>query len=110
MYFPDYPNLPKEGGLDPNAPKSEPKSEKRHKDLHYFSGDYHYCNWPIWVSREGNRKIFLDTKWDRPYEQTWMSHVFQLQKKGDIKSAVLKLSPITHDRFKHYPGEARVES
>lgn len=110
LYFPDKPNLPTQGGLDDDAPKTEPRVEKRLKDLHYFDGDYHYCNWPIWVSREGNRKIFLDTKWDRPYEQTWMSHVFQLQKKGDIKSAVLKLSPITHDRFQHYPGEERIES
>lgn len=109
MYWPDYNKLPEEG-LDPNAPKVEPKARKRYKSLNYLEGDYHYCNWPIWVSREGNRKIFLDTKWARPFEQTWMSNVFQLQQFDKIKSGVLEASPITHDRFEFYPAEERKES
>lgn len=108
-FWPDYNKLP-EHGLDPNAPKVEPKNRKRYKGLNYLEGDYHYCNWPIWVSREGNRKIFLDTKWARPYEQTWMSNVFQLQQLDKIKTAVLEASPITHDRFEFYAAEERKES
>lgn len=109
QYFPDRTKLP-EHGLDPDPPKVVPTNRKRYKDLYYLEGPYHYCNWPIWISREGNYKIFLETTWERPYEQTWMSHVFQRQMKDEIKSAVLELSPITHDRFEHYNGEERIES
>lgn len=108
-YFPDKTQLP-EHGLDPDAPKTEIFREKRYKDLKYMEGNFHYCNWPLWFSREGNRKVFLDVKWERPYEQTWMSHVFQMQKQGKIKCAALALSPIFHHRFDFYAAEERKES
>jgi hypothetical protein len=108
-FFPDHPNLPEEGFGD-DVPKIIPTKKKRYKGLSYFEGEYYYCNWPLWVSRAGNRKIFLDIKWNRPYEQTWMSNVFQLQKKGLVRSAVLGLSPINHVRFDYYPAEDRIES
>ena len=107
-YWPEKPNLP-EQGLDPDAPKVEIKARNRYKDLYYLEGNFHYCNWPVWISREGNYKIFLETKWTRPYEQTWMSYVFQQQVKGKIRSAVLEASPITHDRFEFYT-DTRIES
>lgn len=109
LWFPDKTKLP-ESGLDPDAPKTEVTQEKRYKDLKYFEGEFHYCNWPLWFSRKGNRKVFLDTKWAYPNEQTWMSHVFQLQKAGKIKAAALALSPIFHHRFDYYPAEERKES
>lgn len=108
-FFPDNSKLP-ENGLSDDAPKIIPTARKRYKSLNYLEGEYYYCNWPLWISQSGNRKIFLDTKWDRPYEQTWMSHVFQLQKKGYIKCGVLELSPIHHHRYDFYPAEERVES
>ena len=108
-YFPDKPNIPEEG-LDPDAPKTEIFREKRYKDLKYFEGEFHYCNWPLWFSRKGNRKVFLDEKWAYPNEQTWMSNVFQMQKKEKIKCAALALSPIYHLRFDFYPAEDRKES
>jgi hypothetical protein len=108
-FFPEKSQLPKEG-LDPDPPKTEIFHEKRYKDLKYFEGNFHYCNWPLWFSREGNRKVFLDVKWAYPNEQTWMSHVFQLQMQGKIKAAALALSPIFHHRFDFYPAEDRKES
>lgn len=108
-YFPNNPFLP-EDGLDPNAPKIEVTNRKRFKDLYYLEGDYYYCNWPIWMNRRGNAKVFLETRWQYPNEQTWMSHCFQQQKRGIIKSAVLELSPIFHHRFDFYPAEERKES
>ena len=78
--------------------------------ISYLEGDVHYCNWPLWFSRKGNRKVFLDTKWSYPNEQTWMSNVFQMQKEGKIKCAVLALSPIFHNRFDFYADEDRKES
>lgn len=108
-FFPDNKELPVEG-LDPDAPKTEIFQKKRYKGLNYLEGEFHYCNWPLWFSREGNRKVFLDTKWAHPYEQTWMSHVFQMQKAGKIKAAALALSPIFHNRFDFYTAEDRKES
>lgn len=92
------------------APKLEATNRKRFKDLYYLEGDYYYCNWPMWMNRKGNAKVFLETRWQFPNEQTWMSYCFQQQKRGKIKSAVLELSPIFHHRFDHYPAEERKES
>jgi hypothetical protein len=109
QYFPDKTTLP-EAGLDSNPPQIIPSERKRYKDLYYLEGEYYYCNWPLLFSRTGNRKVFLETKWERPFEQTWMSHAFQLQKKNQIRSAVLELSPIWHERFDHYSSDQRKES
>ena len=108
QYFPDHKELPREG-LSSDPPETEIFKGKRHKDLKYFEGEFHYCNWPLWFSRQGNKKVFLDTKWAHPFEQTWMSHVFQLQKQGKIKAASLALSPILHHRFDFYTAEDRKE-
>ena len=54
--------------------------------------------------------MFLQTKWDHPFEQTWMSYIFQETKKGKIRPAVLLASPINHHRFAHYAAELRKES
>lgn len=108
-YFPDNPVLP-EHGFDDNAPKIVATASKRFKDLYYLEGDYYYCNWPLWFSRQGNAKVFLNLRWSHPLEQTWMSYCFQQQQKGKIRSAVLELSPIFHHRFDHYPAEERKES
>ena len=80
------------------------------RGLPYADGEIYYCNWPQIVSREGNNKMFLETKWAHPYEQTWMSHIFQQTKENKIKGALLLLSPINHDRFHHYDGKQRKES
>lgn len=108
-YFPNNPKLPVIG-LDPNAPKTNFTNMKKYKDIAYLEGEIYYCNWPSWFSREGNQKVFIDVKWSHPFEQTWMSHVFQLQQKKKINSAVLLLSPINHDRFEFYPADARREN
>ena len=107
--WPNYSKLP-EFGLDPNAPLTEFKNINSKDNLAYATGEIYYANWPQIVSKSGNKKMFLDTTWNRPYEQTWMSHIFQLTKSGDIKPAVLLASPITHDRFIHYDQSQRVES
>lgn len=107
--WPDYNRLP-ETGLDPNCPRTKLKSIEVHEGLSYLSGEIYYANWPHITSREGNKKMFIDTKWAHPYEQTWMSHIFQESVKGNIKPAVLLASTVTHDRFKHYRPEERIES
>ena len=54
--------------------------------------------------------MFIDTRWDHPYEQTWMSHMHQKNVEGDIKSGILLASPIWHDRIMHYKPEERREN
>ena len=108
-FWPEKSSLP-HLGLDPNAPKTKFSSILSHKGLPYGSGEVYYCNWPQIVTRPGNKKMFLDTTWAHPFEQTWMSHMYQLTKKGELSSGLLLLSPTEHDRFEHYEGELRKES
>jgi len=64
--------------------------------------------WP--VSRPGNQRMFLDVTWAHPFEQTWMSHMYQLVKKGELNPGLLLMTPTEHDRFEHYDGKLRKES
>ena len=107
--FPERPYLPAQG-LDPFAPKTKFNNIHTIDNLPYIDGEIYYCNWPQIVSKEGNRKMFLTEKWSHPFEQTWMSYIYQQTKVGNIKSAILLASPITHNRFDHYDGNARKES
>jgi len=54
--------------------------------------------------------MFLETTWAHPYEQTWMSHIFQETKKGRISGGLLLMTPTEHNRFDHYSRELRKES
>ena len=108
-FWPEKPNLPK-AGLDPNAPKTKVNGIYSHNGIPYIKGEIYYCNWPQIVSRTGNKKMFLETKWVRPFEQTWMSHIYQLTKKGEINPGLLLLTPTEHNRFEHYDRELRKES
>jgi hypothetical protein len=97
-------------GLDPNAPKTKFTKILSHKNVPYASGEIYYCNWPQIVTKYGNRKMFLETKWARPFEQTWMSFMFQETIKGNINPGILLMTPTEHDRFEHYDGKLRKES
>lgn len=108
-YWPDYNKLPRIG-LDPNAPKTVFNNIKIHNGLPYSDGEVYYSNWPQLVSKTGNKKMFLDTKWASPHEQTWMSFMFQETKKNVLKPGILLLSPTEHDRFDHYEASLRKES
>ena len=108
-FFPEKPNLPVQG-LDPNAPKTKFNNIKSLQGLPYVDGEIYYCNWTQLVSKTGNQKMFLETTWVHPFENTWMSHMYQLTKKGELNSGLLLLTPIEHDRFEHYNRELRKES
>jgi hypothetical protein len=108
-FFPEKPNLPVQG-LDPNAPKTKFNNIKSLQGLPYVDGEVYYCNWSQLVSKSGNKKMFLDTKWAHIFEQTWMSHMYQLTKKGELNPGLLLLSPIEHNRFDHYDTNLRREN
>ena len=78
------------------------------KGTPFAVGEYHYCNWPILFTKEGNRKVFLETQFEHKYEQTWMSYVCQQQKAGKIKAGCLLASPINH--FRKYFYKKRKEN
>lgn len=108
-YWPNNKKLPKMG-LDPNAPKTLFKNISCMDGLSYITGEIYYCNWPQIVSKQGNYKMFIKTKWASPFEQTWMSYMYQLTKENELKSGLLLLSPIEHNRFDHYSGTLRKEN
>ena len=83
---------------------------KTYNGTPYAEGEVYYCNWPHIIDQEGNQKLFLDTKWDNPFEQTWMSHIYTLSKEEQINSAILLCSPITHNRVHFYEASERKEN
>jgi hypothetical protein len=54
--------------------------------------------------------MFLTEKWAHPFEQTWMSYIYQQTENGNINPAMLLLTPTEHDRFEFYDGKLRKES
>jgi hypothetical protein len=108
-YWPGKNRLP-ELGLDPNAPRAVYESVNSHQGVPYVTGEVYYCNWPQIVTRSGNQKMFLDTTWAHPFEQTWMSHMYQLVMKGELYPGLLLMSPTEHNRFDHYERNLRKES
>jgi hypothetical protein len=107
--WPHYDKLPVTG-LDPNVPLTNFNNIRNLDGLTYIDGEVYYANWPMIVSKKGNQKMFIDTTWAHPYEQTWMSHMYQMTKEGKLHPAVLLASPIWHDRIKYYKPEERREN
>ena len=108
-HWPDKSSLPV-SGLDPNAPRTKYQHIRVHNGIPFIDGEVYFCNWPQVVTRYGNKKIFLTTTWAHPYEQTWMSYVFQETIKGEINTAMLLMSPTEHNRFEHYEAGLRREN
>jgi hypothetical protein len=107
--WPNYDKLPVQG-LDPNAPLTNFNNIRNMDGVCYIDGEVYYANWPMIVSKKGNQKMFIDTKWTYPYEQTWMSHMYQMTREGNLRPAVLLAAPIWHDRIMHYKPEERREN
>jgi len=106
-----FPENPVKISSDSNAsPFLNFKNIKSYRQVPYATGEIYYCNWPQVISRDGNKKMFLDTKWGHPFEQTWMSFIYQETKKGNINPAILLATPTEHDRFEFYPAEDRREN
>ncbi len=107
-HWPENPRLPVQG-FDPNAPLTEFKNIKSHKGLPYANGEIFLCNWPILMTKEGNYKCYLETKFAHPHEQSLMSNCYQQTCCKKIKPAILLLTPNEHIRFDHYDGKLRKE-
>ena len=108
-HWPNNPKLP-QMGLDPNAPRTKFDFINSHKGIPYVGGEVYISNWPIVLSKEGNYKCYLETKWAHAYEQTTMSYCYQETIKGKIKPGLLLLTPTEHNRFDHYDSKLRKEN
>jgi hypothetical protein len=95
--------------LDPNSPRTKYDTIQSFEGLPYATGEVFYCNWPQIMSKDGNRKCFIDTKFASPYEQSIMSFIFQETIKGIIKPAILLMTPTEHHRYEHYDASLRKE-
>lgn len=107
--WPEMSTLPQEG-LAEVIPPTRFEHIGSVNGLAYASGEIYYANWPQIVGREGNRRMFLESRWAHPFEQTWMSHMFQLSRSGKLRGAVLLASPVRHCRVHHYLQGERKES
>ncbi len=106
----NVPQNKKEEYWNHNEPNTEYEYIKSANGLAYALGEVYYCNWPQLITREGNKLMFLDTTWEYPYEQTWMSHIFQLTREGKMRMGILLATPTEHDRFEHYDKNLRREN
>ena len=107
--FPEKPSLPVQG-LDPNAPRTKFNSIKTFQGLSYINGEIFLCNWPILLTKNGNYKCYIKTKWAHPFENTLMSYCYQETVKGNINPGLLLLTPTEHYRYDHYDSSLRKES
>lgn len=107
-HWPNSPRIP--SPYDPNAPLTNFSNVKSHKGIPYALGDIFYCNWTHFITKEGNNKCFQNVKFSRPFENTWMSQIYQETVKGNIKPGLLLLTPVEHDRFDHYDSSLRKEN
>ena len=76
QHWPNNPKLPVQG-TDPNSPCLEYHHIKSHEGVPYATGEIYLSNWPIILSKEGNYKCYIETKYHYPYEQTLMSHCYK---------------------------------
>ena len=107
-YWPKYHKLPVHG-FDPDCPRTRYDKIDNYDGLSYAVGQPYYCNWPILMSKRGNKRVFLEDQPERPDERAQMGCVFDRQVGGEIKAAVLLASTITHGRSEHYEQKDRVE-
>jgi len=108
-HWPHYDQLPITG-IDDNCPRTKFDTIEVIDGLSYIKGQIYYANWPMVVGKKGNQKMFLDITWAHPYEQTWMSQMYQDTIAGKLKPAVLLASPINHNRIVYYKPEERKEN
>jgi hypothetical protein len=107
--WPEKSQLPVQG-QDPNAPRTLFRNIRSYKGVPFIDGEIYYCNWPQIVTKEGNKKMFLTEKWAHPYEQTWMSYMYQETVAGNLRPGMLLMTPTEHDRFEFYDRGLRKES
>jgi hypothetical protein len=91
-----------------NLVKTTFTNKDNFRSLTYLEGEIYFCNWPMIMSKEGNRKCLIGKVSEKKYEYQIADRIHKDICKGLIKSAVLLMSPINHTRMKKY-SELRKE-
>ncbi|MFN4147017.1 MAG: hypothetical protein ACK4GN_14425 [Runella sp.] len=79
-------------------------------NLPYAVGIFHYLNWPIVFSKQGNRTVFLDNIAKFKHESLWMRAAFYAAKEGKLRTGCLLATPILHHRKYSYSPKDRIEN
>lgn len=77
--------------------------------ISYMVGNVHFDNWPSYMTRSGNRKMFLNGDVAEATEGSYMARGFALQHGGEMRGGVLLASPVNHRRTHSYPAAERRE-
>jgi hypothetical protein len=75
-----------------------------HRSLSYAEGNIYLSNWPTLMSRLGNQKTYLSDVFDGLSESNVSTELHRKITQRKIRSAVLLLSPISHNRLIKYGG------
>jgi hypothetical protein len=92
----------------PAGPCTRVDAIKSYRGLPYLLGEVFYSNWPMLITRRGNRAMFLSDEVS-PWEQLLMVQSLRLARAGALKSGVLLASPIHHNRVAPYDASERKE-
>jgi len=95
----------------PDGPAMRVEAIKSWRGLSYLLCEPFYANWPMLMTRRGNRIMFLDDRDGEipQFEQTLMVRALKLTRSGVLRGGVLLASPIRHHRIHHYPAVDRRE-
>ena len=94
----------------PEGPRLRVESVRTYRGVSYLVGDVFYSNWPMLITRKGNRAMFLDGDQPPLYEQLLMARAHRLLRAGKLRAGVLLASPINHNRIIYYPATERKEN
>jgi hypothetical protein len=78
--------------------------------LPYAVGSFHYFNWPILFSKQGNRTLFLENIAKYKHESVWARAAFYALRDGHLKAGCLLATPILHHRKYSYRPQDRIEN
>jgi hypothetical protein len=95
--------------LFPDGPATRVDAVKSYGGVSYLLGEVFYSNWPMLMTRRGNRAMFLGDDDIPRYEQWLMIRALRLARSGALRGGVLLASPIEHRRTVHYEAEQRKE-
>ena len=93
-----------------NAPKQFAYWFNTFDTLPYAVGSFHYFNWPILFSKQGNRTLFLENVAKFKHESVWARAAFYATQAGQLRTGCLLATPILHHRKYAYRAQDRIEN
>jgi hypothetical protein len=98
-------------GIDTDImPSTQIAHLNTHNQLPYAVGNFHYLNWPLIFSKQGNKTLFLDNIDRFKHESAWIRTAFYGLRDGHLKAGCLLATPILHHRKYSYRPQDRIEN